>query len=118
MSLPSAQSTKELFGGAITMVGRLSLVVAHAGQREALLRLYRELDATARTQAGFIASILFTDPEKPDEVGRLSLWRSREDADGAASVHHVVNLRSQIHRLINPGHTEKLVDVLHTVNLP
>ena len=99
------------------MVGRFSLVKAEGDRKDEVVQLYQQLDEIHRTADGYVASCIFVNPSDPREVGRLALWRSHADADRAATPVHVVALRSQIHEAIQPGHTEKIVDVVSSVNL-
>lgn len=39
------------------------------------------------------------------------MLRSHADADHAATNDHTIALRSEVHRLIDPGHLETLVEV-------
>ena len=99
------------------MVGRLSIGKAVPGRRQEIIRLYQALDEALRRYDGYIASCIFTDPEDPNEVGRLSLWRSLAEADRPTRDNHIVALRSQIHVLLQAGHTEKIVEIASSVNL-
>jgi hypothetical protein len=100
------------------MIGRLSIAKALPGRRAEVVRGYQALDTALRGYDGYIASCIFTDPDDPNEVGRLSLWRGAAEADRAARDNHIVALRSQIHVALQPGHTEKIVDITSSVNLP
>ena len=42
---------------------------------------------------------------------RAALLRTNADADQAATNDHTIALRSQVHRLIDAGHSETLVEV-------
>ena len=100
------------------MIGRLSLVKAVSGRGEEVVRLYQLLDEALKAREGYVAGCVFVDQDDPSEVGRLALWRSQADVDHAAADDHIVALRSQLHLAIQSGHTEKVVDVISTVNLP
>ena len=102
--------------------------------RISIMRTSRDLtrtssDKRARVEAlleehlsklpGYIMGFHFVGHEDEDEVGRVALWNSHEDADHAALQDHTVFLRAQIHQLIDPGHTETLVELIGTSkNLP
>ena len=99
------------------MVGRFSLVKAREGKRDEVVRHYQGLDEAFRAAEGYVASLIFVDPVDHNEVGRVALWRSRDDAERHAADDHIMYLRSQIHLAIQPEHTEKLVEVVSSVNL-
>lgn len=68
---------------------------------------------------GYVMGFRFVGHEDEDEVGRVSLWSTHEDADRAATQDHTMVLRARIHQLIDPGHLETLVDVAgNPKNLP
>ncbi|MSQ40884.1 MAG: hypothetical protein EXR55_04365 [Dehalococcoidia bacterium] len=100
------------------MIGRLSIAKAIPGRRAEVVRGYQALDTALRGYDGYIASCIFTDPDDPNEVGRLSFWRSTTEADHAARDNHIVALRSQIHVALQPGHVERIVEIASSVNLP
>ena len=82
-------------------------------------RLLDELDEHLSNQPGYIMGFRFSGHEGEDEIGRVGVWKSHEDADHAAILDHTVALRSQIHRLIEPGHLETLVEITGTPkNIP
>ncbi len=100
------------------MVGRLSIGKAVRGKKAEVLRLYQSLDEALRHRDGYVASCIFTNPEDPDEVGRLSLYRTHADIDRSSRDTHIVALRSEIHTLLQPGHTEQVVEIASAINLP
>ena len=100
------------------MIGRLSQGLAVQGKRDEAVRLYQELDETLRSHDGYVASCVFTDPANPLQVGRFSFWRDLDAIDRAAGTAHVIALRSRIHLLLQPGHTESVIEIVSTVNLP
>ena len=88
-------------------------------KRAQVERLLDELDEHLSNLPGYIMGFHFVGHEDENEVGRVALWNTHEDADHAALQDHTVVLRAQIHRLIDPGHLETLVEVAGTPkNLP
>ena len=100
------------------MVGRLSIGKATRGRKAEVVRLYKSLDEALRHTEGYVASCIFTNPDDPDEVGRLSLYRTLTDIERSSRDTHIVALRSEIHNLLQPGHTEQVVEVASAINLP
>ncbi len=94
------------------MFGRLSVVQALPGRKDEVVRLYKEMDKTLHSHKGFVSSYVFTDPEDPNTVGRFALYQSRDELERAATGEKVFTIRSQIHRAIQPGHIEKVVEIL------
>ena len=74
-------------------------------------RVFDELEEYLSSLPGYILGFRFGGHDDEDELGRVALWRTHEDADHAATRDHTVALRAQIHRLIDPGHMETLVEV-------
>ena len=88
-------------------------------KRTQVEHLLDELEEHLSNLPGYIMGFHFVGHEDQDEVGRVALWNSHEDADHAALQDHTVVLRAQIHQLIDPGHTETLGEVAgNPKNLP
>jgi hypothetical protein len=82
-----------------------------ANKRAEVERLLDELDDHLSTQPGYVMGFRFIGHENKEELGRVALWGTHEEADHAATLDHTMSLRAQIHRLIDPGHLETLVEV-------
>ena len=95
------------------------LLSTAANKRIELERLLDALEDHFSQQPGYIMGFRFGGVEDEHQLGRIALWRDHRDADHAATMEHTVALRSQIHRLIDPGHMEILVEVRgNPKNLP
>ena len=90
---------------------RLTLFTPLPGQAAEVRRHLDDLEDTLSTEQGYLLGGVFASAEASQEMGRFSLWRSQEEADRAANLPHVLAVRSQIHNLIHPGHTERLAEV-------
>ena len=90
---------------------RFSLMRAQDGRRHELEALFDELEEHLSQQQGYVLGFRFEGREDPEVIGRVAVWQSREVANKAALLTHTQALRSQIHRLIQPGHTEELADI-------
>ena len=95
------------------------LTRSSSDKRALVERLLDELEEHLSNLPGYIMGFHFVGHEHEDEVGRVALWNSHEDADHAALQDHTVALRARIHQLIDPGHMETLVELAGTPrNLP
>jgi len=90
---------------------RLTLLTPLPGQAEETRRCLDELENYVAKEEGYLMGGAFFSAEAGPTLGRFSLWRTSEEADRAATLPHVLSLRSQIHALIQPGHIEQLHEV-------
>ena len=90
---------------------RLTLLTPLPGQAEEARRNLDDLENTLAKEEGYLMGGVFFSADAGPDLGRFSLWRTREEADRAATLPHVLALRSQIHTLIQPGHVEQLHEV-------
>ena len=74
-------------------------------------RLLDDLEEHFSNMSGFVMGFRFAGIEDENQVGRVSLWKSHQDADQAAMLDHTMAIRSQIHRLIEAGHLETIVEL-------
>ena len=88
-----------------------ALTRTSANKRAEVELLFDELEEHLSGLPGYIMGFRFSGHEDEDEVGRVALWRTHEDADHAATLDHTIALRSEIHRLIDPGPMETLLEV-------
>ena len=82
-----------------------------SSKRVEVERLLDDLEGHLSTLAGYVMGFRFAGHEDEDEIGRVSRWRSHAEADRAATLDHTIAVRSEIHRLIDPGHLETFVDI-------
>jgi quinol monooxygenase YgiN len=86
---------------------RISLMMAEKGKREEVRRLNQEISAFNRTQEGCRDSFVVSAADNSGELGRVSVWGSKEAAEEAANDQHQMSLRSELHLAIQPGHSER-----------
>lgn len=86
---------------------RISLMTPTRGREEEVKRLNQEISAFNRTHKGCQYSLVITATDGSGELGRLTVWDSREAAERVANLQHSMSLRSQLHLAIEPGHAER-----------
>jgi hypothetical protein len=87
---------------------RLSLIEPKPGEEREARRLLEELDTDLAQAPGLLLSFVVTEERR---LGRVSLWRSKADANRLAAQHHTLALRSRL-RLIAAERDESLLEVL------
>jgi len=84
---------------------RIALMQPKAGSADRVRELQAELLRYDRTLPGFLGGYLLDPTDGSGRIGRLVLWESRSDADGAAQQQHTLTLRSALTPLIAGGAT-------------
>jgi hypothetical protein len=86
---------------------RISLMMPQTGTRAEVRRLNQEIAAFNQTLDGCRDSFAIAAADNSGELGRLSVWNSKEAAEKAANQQHHMSLRSQLNLAIQEGHTER-----------
>ncbi len=86
---------------------RLSIVTPRKGQVEQVEKIMRQLAEAARDHAGCTQSYLMRAHDVSAELARVAVYVDEASADRTANDSHVLALRSELHLLIEPGHTER-----------
>ena len=76
---------------------RLTMVRPRPGNEQQVRRLMEELDSDLAASPGFIFSFIIARESR--RIGRVSLWRSKEDANREALSPRTLNLMSDLHEL-------------------
>lgn len=100
------------------MIARVSLMRPMPGERKNLGKLLDELNDHASKQKGFVTAFHMAAEDDPDNIWRIAIFESSEELDRVATSTHVVALRSRIHNLIQPGHSETIMTIDGSKNLP
>jgi heme-degrading monooxygenase HmoA len=79
---------------------RIALMQPKAGNADRVRELQTELLRYDRTLPGFLGGYLLEPSDGTGRIGRLVLWESRADADGAAQQQHTLMLRATLTPLI------------------
>ncbi len=83
-----------------TFYVRLSLVIARPGEEERVSRIVDDLLEYFVTQPGFVRGYKLVREHPDPRMGRLTVWRSEQDADHAAQTQHVLSVRSELMLLV------------------
>lgn len=86
---------------------RLSLMKPLPGQEAEVKEINQQLVHLYRSLEGCLAAFAVAAVDGSGDLGRLTVWESEHAADHAATHHHSLALRSQLHLLIQPGHQER-----------
>ena len=95
-------------------IARHSDVHPRPGQAARVQQIFDELLTIFSTAPGFIWGFRYHPGEGSDEVGRITVWRSHEDADRIAQNSHVIALRAELGRIIQGEHVERLFQIEKT----
>lgn len=90
---------------------RLSLVNPFPASRQEVLRLLNDLENHLTGEAGFVTGGVFVSEDPAGQLGRFTIWESRDDGDRASANQHVMSVESQIHTMIEPGHLENFFEI-------
>jgi hypothetical protein len=86
---------------------RLSLVRPKPGNEGAVAAIENDLMAFFTKQPGYVHGYQIVAGAAQTAVGRLTIWRSPQDADHAAQQQHVLAQRSELNMLIEPDSHEE-----------
>lgn len=86
---------------------RLSIMKPRRGEEARCEELLRKLDEAAAAHAGCQVHYLMRPHDDSGEIARLAIYESEESAERTANDTHIMALRSEIHLLVEPGHTER-----------
>ena len=86
-------------------------LVPMSGRQKEVEQMLDERLEWLRTQKGFVLGMRLYDRRRPEEIGYMSLWESREDANQVATTEHLMALNSRLaglarDRLIEWGSAE------------
>ena len=79
---------------------RISLMQPRQESGQELRRMHEDLLHHFTTLPGFINGYLMSTSDGTGRVGRVTVWESADHADQAAQDHHVLVVRSEMHRHI------------------
>ena len=83
---------------------RLSLAKPRPGHETQVAKMDQDLMRFFATQPGYLHGYQITAGDSmAGRLGRLTLWRSEQDADRAAQTAHVLAVRSELLMLVEDG---------------
>ena len=86
---------------------RLSIVKSRPGHEEEVQRLLADLNAAASASDGCLETHLARSSDESGDFVRMAIYRDAASAEHAASDDHILSLRSRLHLLVEPGHSER-----------
>jgi quinol monooxygenase YgiN len=86
---------------------RLSITKPRKGEDARLEQLMRRLTELAGEQEGCTASYLLRPHDDSGEIARIAVYANEAAAEQAANNQSVMAIRSEIHLITEPGHTER-----------
>lgn len=79
---------------------RVSLLTAKPGRESQVTGIQDELLVYYAAQRGYLRGYKLRSTAQPRQIGRVTVWRSSEDADAVAQSPHVLAQRSKLQSLI------------------
>lgn len=86
---------------------RLSIARPRKGEEARLEEFMRRLTDLAAEQEGCTASYLLRPHDDSGELARIAIYTNEAAAEQAANNQSVMSIRSEIHLIAEPGHTER-----------
>ena len=86
---------------------RVSIMKPMEGREQGVEEINRQLADFYRQQPGCIQSSFMKSNDGSGDMGRVSFWKSEEEADHAAVLSTSMALRSQLHLMIRAGHQDR-----------
>jgi hypothetical protein len=82
---------------------RLSLMQPKSGQEAEVSKILSDLVAFYAQQPGYIRGFTLVSPARESQIGRLTFWTAERDAENVANTQHVLALRAELLRHVEPG---------------
>jgi hypothetical protein len=79
---------------------RISLMRPHPGHERAVAEIIDDLVAFYAKQPGYVAGYKIGSADDIGEIGRITIWKSEQDAEAAAATTHVMSKRSELRDLV------------------
>ena len=74
---------------------RLTMIQPRPGSETEANDLLQELDTSLGQESGLLFSLIVN--PRSERIGRLSLWRTKDDANRVATTDHIMSVRSRLH---------------------
>ncbi len=86
---------------------RISIAKPRRGEEARLREIIERINADASSREGCLETYLLQPHDESGELARLAIYRDEASAEAAASSQSMMALRSEMHLLVEPGHTER-----------
>lgn len=86
---------------------RISIAKPRQGEGARVEELMRKINELAAAAEGCRETFLLKPHDNSGEVARMAIYEDEGSAEKAASTQSVLALRSQMHLLVEPGHSER-----------
>jgi quinol monooxygenase YgiN len=86
---------------------RISIAKPSAGQDAAVEGLMRRVNDFVSAQDGCLSAQIMKPGDNSGEVARIAIYTDQDSAEKAANSQTVLSLRSEMHQLIEAGHSER-----------
>jgi len=86
---------------------RLSIARPRRGEEKRFEEVMRKLAAVAGESAGCQASYVLKPNDDSGDIARIAIYDEEASAESAANSQTILSLRSEMHLVCEPGHTER-----------
>ncbi len=86
---------------------RISIAKPRRGEEAHLRDILEQLNAEAAKHEGCLETYVLHPHDASGEIARLAIYESEEAAEAAASSDAILALRSEMHLLVEAGHSER-----------
>jgi quinol monooxygenase YgiN len=86
---------------------RLSIARARRGEEARLEEIMRKLADASKSEDGCLESYVLKPHDDSGDIARISIYRDQAAGTAAANSDRILALRSEMHLIVEPGHTER-----------
>ena len=86
---------------------RISIARANKGSEQRFEEVMRELTNVCAAGEGCEAAYILKPHDESGEIARITIYSDAKYAEHTAQSDRILALRSEMHRLCQPGHTER-----------
>ncbi len=86
---------------------RISIAKPRRGEEDRLRDVLERINAEASSREGCLQTHLLRPHDESGELARIAIYRDEAAGEAAASSQTMLALRSEMHLLVEPGHTER-----------
>lgn len=86
---------------------RISIAKPRRGEEGRLREVLERINAEADSREGCLQTYLLQPHDESGELARIAIYRDEDAGEAAAASQSMLALRSEMHLLVEPGHTER-----------